>query len=104
MPPGGRRKRRSLAQSSSVALIKLIKIAVESLEQERDTNCQVATVCSIVNTREKYTGVIERVLTRYVHNDTKILWQFFNPINILKIINHNTVFEHELTANVSSQA
>ena len=45
--PTGKKRKRSVAQSTSLALIKLIKISL-LLDQERDVACKIAKICTSV--------------------------------------------------------
>ena len=65
MPPGGKRRKRSVAHTSAAAILSLIKIAV-LIEQEKEISCRHVRLCSSLNigSRLEPLGALENVLLR----------------------------------------
>jgi hypothetical protein len=63
MPPG-KRKKRSVVHSSSVALLALLHLA-NNLDQETNTHCQLSKLCKVVGKRSyEEMGTFDKVLWR----------------------------------------
>ena len=62
MPPGGRRRKRSVAHSSAAAILALIKIVVQ-IEEDQNYSCRDYKICQLVGESGK--GAMEQTLLRY---------------------------------------
>ena len=66
MPPGKRRKKRTVALSSATALLSLIRMVMKMEEEEkRQASCKLRQLCKTLKLSEERIGSIERVLWRY---------------------------------------
>lgn len=71
--PTGKKKKRSVVEASSVALVSLIKLAL-LLDQERSRDCQILRICSATesaglgNNKSHKSGLLEEMFWRFGHS------------------------------------
>ena len=71
--PTGKKKKRSVVEASSVALVSLIKLAL-LLDQERSRDCQILRICSSTESagldkhKSHKSGLLDEMFWRFDHS------------------------------------